>query len=63
MVDPAALNFQPLPDSPLIDGGVDPGSAGDVTLWPQFEYVHPASGRKRQRIGTIDVGAQEFCGW
>jgi hypothetical protein len=63
LVDPAAYDFRLLPDSPLIDAGVDPGQAGDVSLWPEFEYVHPASGRKRQHVGTLDLGAQEFCGW
>ena len=63
MVDPAAYDFRLLPDSPLIDTGVDPGKVGDISLWPQFEYVHPASGRKRQHVGALDLGAQEFCGW
>jgi hypothetical protein len=63
MVDPAAFDFRPLPDSPLIDSAPDPGKSGDVSLWPEFEYVHPASGRKRQHVGKLDLGAQEFCGW
>ena len=32
----------------------DPGAADDVVLWPQFEYVHPAGGRPRQRVGALD---------
>lgn len=63
MVDPAAYDFRLLADSPLIDAGADPGSANSVPLWPQFEYVHPASGRARQRIAALDLGAYEFCGW
>jgi hypothetical protein len=52
-----------MPDSPLIDAGQDPGAADSFGLWPQFEYVHPASGRARQRIAALDAGAYEFCGW
>jgi hypothetical protein len=63
MVDPAAYDFRLRADSPLIDTGADPGKVGEVSLWPQFEYVHPASGRKRQRVGKVDLGAYEFCGW
>ncbi len=63
MVDPAAYDFRLQADSPLIDAGADPGSADSVPLWPQFEYVHPASGRARQRVAALDLGAYEFCGW
>ncbi len=63
LVDSARLDFGLEPDSPLIDGGTDPGSVDGVSLWPEFEYVHPASGRPRQRVAAIDVGAREFCGW
>jgi hypothetical protein len=63
MVAPAEYDFGLKADSPLIDGGEDPGNAGDVALWPQFEYVHPASGRARQRVAALDFGAYEFCGW
>ena len=56
-------DFRLTPDSPLIDAGTDPGSADSVPLWPQFEYVHPASGRARQRVAALDLGAYEFCGW
>jgi hypothetical protein len=63
LVDSARLDFGLKPDSPLIDAGTDPGSVDGVSLWPEFEYVHPASGRPRQRVAAIDVGAREFCGW
>jgi hypothetical protein len=63
LVDSARLDFGLEPDSPLIDAGTDPGSVDGVSLWPEFEYVHPASGRPRQRVAAIDVGAREFCGW
>jgi hypothetical protein len=63
LVDPAAYDFRPTNDSPLIDAGEDPGAAGSFPLRPQFEYVHPASGRARQQVAALDVGAYEFCGW
>jgi hypothetical protein len=63
MIDPAAYDFRLIADSTLIDAGADPGTADAVPLWPQFEYVHPASGRARQRVAALDLGAYEFCGW
>jgi hypothetical protein len=63
MVDPGAYDFRLAADSPLIDAGQDPGTADAFALWPQFEYVHPASGRVRQRVAALDAGAYEFCGW
>jgi hypothetical protein len=63
MLNPASYDFRLTADSPLIDAGEDPGKEGEMSLWPQFEYVHPAAGRERQRVGEIDLGAYEFCGW
>lgn len=63
LVDPGAFDFRLTRESPLIDAAQDPGAAGSFALWPQFEYVHPASGRARQRVGVLDAGAYEFCGW
>jgi hypothetical protein len=63
IVDAAKYDFRLTEDSPLIDTAADPGTAADVALWPQFEYVHPAGGRARQRVGALDAGALEFCGW
>jgi hypothetical protein len=63
LVDSARLDFGLKADSPLIDAGTDPGSVDGVSLWPGYEYVHPASGRPRQRVAAIDIGAREFCGW
>jgi hypothetical protein len=63
MADPAAYDFRLKADSRLIDAAADPGSADAVQLWPQFEYVHPAAGRARQRVAALDLGAYEFCGW
>ena len=63
LIDSARLDFGLKPDSPLIDAGTDPGTADGESLWPEYEYVHPATGRPRQRVAMIDVGAREFCGW
>jgi len=61
--DAPQLDFGLQPDSPLIDAGSDPGLVEGEPLRPAFEYVHPAAGRPRQRVGDIDMGAREFCGW
>jgi hypothetical protein len=63
VADAAAYDFQVKAESPLIDAAVDPGSVESASLWPQFEYVHPASGRERQKVAALDLGAYEFCGW
>jgi hypothetical protein len=58
--NPAKYDYRLLPHSPCIDKGVDPGEVGDFSLVPEFEYVHPASKRKRPADGKIDAGAHEF---
>jgi glycosyltransferase involved in cell wall biosynthesis len=63
MVDAAAYDFRPTADSPLIDAGAEPDPSVDALLVPQFEYVHPAGGSRRPKVGPLDIGAYEFCGW
>jgi glycosyltransferase involved in cell wall biosynthesis len=63
MVNAAAYDFRPTADSPLIDSGADPGSTPDARLVPEFQYVHPARGVRRPKVGPLDIGAYEFCGW
>lgn len=60
---PAQLRFDLLPDSPLIDAGEPPPESLGAAARPEFEYVHPANGRRRRRVGPPDIGAYEFCGW
>jgi hypothetical protein len=58
--DAAQLDFHLSKGSPAIGKGVDPGSAGDQMLRPEFEYVHPASAKPRRGAGALDVGAFEY---
>lgn len=59
-VDAAKRDYRLKPGSPCIDRGVEPGKAGEVSLKPEFQYVHPAKSEKRPEKGAIDVGAYEF---
>jgi hypothetical protein len=58
-LDAASLDYRLKPGSPCIDKGVDPGKAGEVSLKPEFQYVHPTKSGKRPEKGAIDVGAFE----
>jgi hypothetical protein len=60
-VDPATYDFRLRPGTPGIDKGLDPGKAGEMSLKPEFQYVHPAKNEKRPDDGKIDVGAFEFA--
>jgi hypothetical protein len=47
--------------SPAINKGSDPGSAGGISLTPQFQYVYNTSSTARTVYGaTIDAGAFEY---
>lgn len=59
-VDAANYDYRPVPGSPLIDAGVDPGTGFAQPLAPTDQYVHPASGETRVVVGAIDIGAYEF---
>ena len=61
LADPARYDDRPKAGSPCIDKGVEPGKAGEISLKPEFQYVHPAKGEKRPDDGKIDVGAYEFA--
>jgi hypothetical protein len=43
-----------------INTGIDPGSAGGVSLLPTFQYLMSAKREGRGAAGMIDVGAFEF---
>ena len=59
-VNPAAYDFRLKAGSPCIDRGVDPGVLGEVSLRPEFQYVHPCDRMKRPDDGKIDIGAFEY---
>jgi hypothetical protein len=61
-VDAAGFDFHLKPGSPCINGGGSPGKAGDMSLEPVFQYVHPAKGEPRKADGKPDVGAFEYVG-
>jgi hypothetical protein len=46
--------------SPAIGAGVDPGSAGPISLAPAAEYVHPVHWRPISIDGRIDIGAYQY---
>lgn len=47
-------------DSPAIDAGSDPGAAGDLSLWPAWEYTGADDGEARPVVGALDLGAYEW---
>jgi hypothetical protein len=60
LVNSAGFDYHLVSASPAKDAGVDPGSAGAVSLFPTSQYVHPISREDRPVSGTIDIGAYEF---
>jgi hypothetical protein len=48
--------------SPVINAGINPGSAGVFPLSPVMIYIHPDSATARCVVGNLDIGAYEFCG-
>jgi hypothetical protein len=61
-VDPGRFDFHLKADSPCIDRGVAPGRAGETSLAPEVQYVHPCAEERRADDGKPDVGAYEFVG-
>jgi hypothetical protein len=59
--DPAVCDFRLKPESPAVDGAVDPGRAGDFPLRPQWQYEHPCGVRRRPDDGRLDIGAFELA--
>jgi hypothetical protein len=59
--DKDGFDYQPAPNSPAIDAGIDPGTDADFDLKPKFHYVHGAKGEGRPTIGVIDIGAYEYA--
>lgn len=47
-------------NSPAINKGINPGTAGGISLIPKYEYDHPANSTPRQFVDQLDVGAYEY---
>ena len=60
LVNVASYDYRLVRGAPGIDGGIDPGSANGVSLWPAAHYVHPVANEPRPVVGRLDVGAYEF---
>lgn len=59
--DPANFEYWPLPNSPCVDAGIDPGSFNNEPLTALYAYLHPMSRTARWYSGTApDVGAYEY---
>jgi hypothetical protein len=59
LVDRKRYDYRPRPDSPAVGAGIDPGSAGNVRLLPDREYVHPTETKAVTWSGAIDIGAYQ----
>jgi hypothetical protein len=60
LLDVRNYDYRLRPDSPAIGGGVDPGSAGPISLSPAVEYVHPVRWRPIAIGHHIDIGAYQY---
>jgi hypothetical protein len=60
LLDVRNYDYRLRSDSPAIGGGIDPGSAGPMSLAPAVEYVHPAHWRPIAIDGRIDIGAYQY---
>lgn len=61
-LDVYRYDYRLKPGSPAIGGGIDPGAAGDISLVPALEYVHPTQSRPVKINGPIDIGAYQYAG-
>jgi hypothetical protein len=61
LVNQAQYDYHLAKDSPAINKGTNPGTAGEYNLAPQYEYVNPLSAVPRSVVGpAIDIGAYEY---
>jgi hypothetical protein len=58
--DVANYDYRPLPGSPLIDAGVDPGLGVGQPLTPVSEYWNPTNVSPRAAGIAIDIGAYDY---
>lgn len=59
-VDAAGGDYHLMDGSAAIDAGSDPGSVGEMSLWPAFEYTGEDGGAARPVVGALDIGAYEW---
>jgi hypothetical protein len=62
LADRAGFDYRLRAGSPCIDMGLDPGTAGAMSLLPVFHYVHPLRSEGRRPVGPLDIGAYELGG-
>ena len=60
-VDPGRQDYRLKPDSPAIGAGMNPEPAGQLSLVPAVEYVHPAHTNAIQPLMPIDIGAYQHA--
>lgn len=60
LIDRKNYNYHLAKGSDAINAGADPGTVHDVSLLPQYQYVHPLLKTERIIVDKIDVGAYEF---
>ncbi|MEX2123376.1 MAG: hypothetical protein WD795_05755 [Woeseia sp.] len=63
LVDAHEADYRLKPSASFIDTGELMDSLNDVSLVPEYEYVHPAGAKPREEVWRRDPGAHEFCGW
>jgi len=61
-VDAANYDYHLLAAAPVIDAGVDAGSAAGDSLAATEQYVHPTADSARAVVGAVDIGAYEWVG-
>ena len=61
VIDQAALNYNLMADSSLIDAGVRLTENDGIKMFADAEYVHPANARPRPQAWLPDIGAYEYC--
>lgn len=63
LLDPANFNYLLAAASPAINAGVSAGTYNNISLAPQFRYIHPQAAGARVLTGNaVDVGAYELIG-
>lgn len=63
LLNASNFDYQLQANSPAIDASVIAGTYNNISLIPQYKYIHPQQATARIATGTaIDIGAYEFIG-